>query len=121
MATFSSEVFNFIKTLVPYWRVSDDAWRLADGSYLTGIGVLRNFGGSVMVIPWDKDRHQQLAALRFSTESLPFDRVIIVVDDRIEAAWERIADDLSPFTVSPWSRRNELAGCLANDRPSQAP
>jgi len=37
--------------LVPYWRICDKAWHIGENIYLAGIGVERNYGGQLLVIP----------------------------------------------------------------------
>lgn len=102
--------------MVPYWRVSDDAWNLGEDSYLTGIGVLRNYGGDVIVIPWEEDRHQELLRLLRADSGVDLQRVTVVIDDRTEA-WQVIAEELAPITVLPWSRRDELIQRILKDKP----
>ena len=48
--SFGSLVFEHLKTLVPFWRVCDEAWLLGN-DYLVGIGVERNYGGQLLVVP----------------------------------------------------------------------
>jgi hypothetical protein len=116
MSVFGSELFQYITTLVPYWRVSDDAWRLGnDDSYLTGIEVLRNYGGSAMVIPWDENRRKELSELG-AGKRVNLSRLIVVVDDRVED-WRTIEDIMAPIAVLPWSRRDELAVSIIKDSP----
>ncbi len=117
MADFGMELFDYVRTLVPYWRVSDDAWLLSDESHLCGLGVLRNYGGQVMVMEWDPDVHQQLTSLRDSDEKIDFNRVVVVVDDRAITHWEKIQTDLAPVNVTPWSKRETLAEILIRDQP----
>jgi hypothetical protein len=111
--TFGQELFEYITTVVPYWRVSDEAWPLAD-DYLTGIGVLRNYGGQVMVLPWSEDTRRQLMRFRELLEPL-LKQIVVVVDDREPEDLEAIPALLSPITVLPWSRRTELARFVIKD------
>lgn len=113
MSTFGQELFKYIATVVPYWRVCDEGWPLAD-DYLTGIGVLRNYGGQVMVLPWNEDARQQLARFRELLGSLS-KRIVVVVDDREVDDLEAILAILSPIAVLPWSRRTELARFIIKD------
>ena len=111
--TFGQELFEHITTVVPYWRVCDEAWALAD-DHLTGIGVLRNYGGQVMVLPWSQNTRRQLA--RFREQLGPLSkRIIVVVDDREPEDMEAISTMLTPITVLPWSRRDELASFVVKD------
>jgi hypothetical protein len=111
--TFGKELFEHITTVVPYWRVCDEAWPLA-GDHLTGIGVLRNYGGQVMVLPWSVDTRRQLTRFRKLLDPLS-KRIIVVVDDREPEDLETISAMLTPITVLPWSRRNELARFVIKD------
>lgn len=115
MRTFSSELFEYITTVVPYWRVCDEAWPLAN-DHLTGIGVERNWGGQVMVMPWDQDTRRQLVPLGDRPESV-LKRIIVVVDDREPEDTEAIAALLTPIAVLRWSRRSELAAFLIKNAP----
>lgn len=115
MRTFSQEVFEYLTTLVPYWRVSDEGWPLGeDDHYLTGIGVERNFGGQVMVVPWDDDSRQQLGDFAKSLGPLT-ERIIAMIDDREPQDMESIAATISPIAMLPWSRRSEIATFIVKD------
>lgn len=119
MSSFGSELFTYITTLVPYWRVNDEAWPLdaeSEPPYLSGIGVLRNYGGQVMVVPGEDSSLETLSSI---LERKPFDapRVIVVVDDRDGQDWHNIAARVSPVRVLPWSRRDELRGFVIKDEP----
>jgi hypothetical protein len=48
---FGSVIFEYLKTIVPYWRICDEAWHVTEDPYLGGIGVERNYGGQLLVIP----------------------------------------------------------------------
>ena len=113
MSTFGQELFTHITTVVPYWRVCDEAWLLGD-DHLTGIGVLRNYAGQVMVLPWCDDTRQQLARFRELLEPL-LKRIVVVVDDRQPEDLEAISAMLTPIAVLPWSRRTELARFIIKD------
>jgi hypothetical protein len=113
--TFGQELFKHITTVVPYWRVCDEAWLLG-GDHLTGIGVLRNYGGQVMVLPWSEDARAQLARFRELLEPV-LTRVVVVVDDRESEDLDEISAMLTPIAVLPWSRRTELARFIVNDIP----
>ena len=76
MHDFGMELFEYVRTLVPYWRVSDDAWPLSNASHLCGIGVLRNYGGQAMVMEWTPEIHTQLTSLRDLDERVDFNRVV---------------------------------------------
>ncbi|HXO17918.1 MAG TPA: hypothetical protein VN909_07080 [Candidatus Dormibacteraeota bacterium] len=113
MSAFSQEVFTYITTVVPYWRVNDEAWSL-ESDYLTGIGVERNYGGQVMVMPWGEDTGSQLA--RFHDRLAPLaKRIIVVVDDREVDDVNRVAAMVTPIAVLAWSRRAELASVIIKD------
>jgi hypothetical protein len=116
MAGFVSTLFQYINTVVPYWRVCDEAWPLGPlgDNQLIGIGVLRNYGGEVMVLPWNQDTRRQLACFRELLEPL-LKRIIVVVDDREREDLEAISAILAPITVLPWSRRAELASFIIKD------
>jgi hypothetical protein len=115
---FVRELFEYLTTLVPYWRVCDEAWPIigAGDRHLTGIGVLRNYGGQVMVMPWNEDTRQQLAWFRESLDPL-LDQVVVVVDDREPEDLEGISAMGTAVTVLPWSRRAELVAFVIKDRP----
>jgi hypothetical protein len=116
MSTFSHDLADHIMTLVPYWRVCcDEAWALGD-DHLIGIGVERNYGGQVMVLPWSEDTRQQLT--RFREQLAPrLKRIVVVVDDREPEDLEAISAMLTPITMLPWSRRTELARFVIKDTP----
>jgi hypothetical protein len=87
--TFGQELFEHITTVVPYWRVNDEAWLDGDG-YLTGIGVLRNYGGQAMILPWGDCAREQFTRLRKLPK--PFlRRIAVVVDDRSTVDLEDIS------------------------------
>jgi hypothetical protein len=114
VATFGQELFKYIKTVVPYWRVCDEAWLLANDDYLTGIGVLRNYGGEVMVMPWGEHTRDQIA--RFRELLKPFlKRIVVVIDDRAPKDVEAISAMLAPIAVLRWSHRSELAAFVIKD------
>jgi hypothetical protein len=112
---FGQELFAYITTLVPYWRVCDEAWALDEGDdHLTGIGVLRNYGGQVLIVPWDDSACGQLAHVHKRLKTF-FDRIMVVVDDRKSEDLEAIRAICSPIVVLPWSRRAELAAFVVKD------
>lgn len=113
--TFGSELFEYITTVVPHWRVCDEAWAIAS-DHLTGIGVLRNYGGQVMVMPWDEHTHRQLVGFRGLLGPL-LKRIVVVVDDREAEDSEVVPAILAPIAVLPWSRRSELAAFVIKDAP----
>lgn len=101
MGTFRRELFEHITTVVPQWRVNDEAW-LVGNDYLTGIRVLRNCGGQVMILPWDDRTREQLAHLREVLK--PFlNRITVVVDDRSTGHMEDVSKMLDPIAVVSWS------------------
>jgi hypothetical protein len=67
MPSFDQDLYSYVETLVPYWRVCDEAWPLGE-DHLVGIGVLRNHGGQVMVLPWDQETRDQLQRIREKLE-----------------------------------------------------
>jgi hypothetical protein len=110
---FGQELFEYLTTLVPYWRVSDEAWPL-EKDHIRGIGVLRNYGGAVMVMPWNDDTRAQLARFREHLDPL-LKRIVVVVDDREIADWGAASATLAPIALLPWSRRNQLASFVIKD------
>jgi hypothetical protein len=113
MRTFGSELFEYVTTVVPYWRVCDEAWPLAN-DHLTGIGVERNSAGQVMVMGWNEDTRRQLASLGDLPESF-LKRIVVVVDDRESQDAEAIVAMLAPIAVLLWSHRSELAAFIKKD------
>jgi hypothetical protein len=111
--SFGREVFEYITSLVPYWRVTDEAWPVED-DHLTGIGVERNYGGQVMVLPWSEDAKARLALLHGLLGPLS-KRIVIVVDDREIEQLDPIFAIATPIVVLPWSRRSELASIIIKD------
>lgn len=109
---FGTELFHYLASILPYWRVSDDAWRLTDDNYLAGIGVLRNKGGDALVIPWDANDERRLRDLLEHLQNAQSDRVIVVVDDRQIEDWVTVKNELAPVKVTPWSSRSDLAALL---------
>ncbi|HEY1977380.1 MAG TPA: hypothetical protein VGG89_12575 [Candidatus Baltobacteraceae bacterium] len=117
-ASFGQEIFAFLTTLVPYWRVSDDAWLLQDGSHLSGIAVLRNFGGDVLVVKWepdDSDLERRLLLARSDETVLDPHRRVVVVDDRGAERSDRLPHRMGPLRVVRWSERQLLADIVAKD------
>jgi hypothetical protein len=113
--TFGQDLFAYIATLVPHWRVGDEAWPIGgNDNHITGIGVERNYGGQVLVIAWDENVRRQLARFHKDLEPL-FKRIVVVVDDRKSADLDAIERTCTPITVLPWSRRVELAGTVIQD------
>lgn len=113
MPTPIRELFEYIATIVPYWRVSDEAWPLK-GEYLTGKGVLRNDGGQVMVMVWNDDTRRQLARLREMLGDLS-SRIVVIVDDEGVEDLDGIAATVRPIAVLPWSRKANLASFIIKD------
>jgi hypothetical protein len=111
--SFGSELFEYITTIVPYWRVCDEGWPIGS-DHLTGIGVLRNYGDQAMVMTWDQDTRGQLSRLRDQLE--PFlKRIVVVVDDRETEDIAPVSAVIAPIAVIPWSRRGELAAFIVKD------
>src|ERR1700757_4634160 len=86
--TFGQEVYEYIVTLVPYWRATTEAWLLSNERYLVGIGVLRNYGGDLMVVtlqsPEEKEADQLRLILSDKLRLLQgsLDNIVVVYDDR---------------------------------------
>jgi hypothetical protein len=118
-ATFGQNVFAFLTTIVPYWRMCDDAWLLSDESHLRGIGVLRNYGGDVLIIPWSKDPEllRCLQLPRMGNALPDYDRRIVVVDDRSGERWDHVEKGIFPIAVIPWSDRSRLSEFVISDAP----
>ncbi|HTJ24984.1 MAG TPA: hypothetical protein VMA36_02365 [Candidatus Limnocylindria bacterium] len=123
---FQQAVFAYITTLVPYWRVSDDAWPLSDGSYLAGIGVLRNYGGDAMVVPLtaleDEALPELLKVLTGQVESVIARgsiaaRLVIVLDDRFGDLRKQLPPEMECATIVSWSNREALAQYVGGDAP----
>jgi hypothetical protein len=115
MATFEQDLYNYVETLVPYWRVCDEAWPLGEDN-LVGIGVLRNYGGQVMVLPWNQNTSDQLRRLREQLE--PFlKHIIVVVPDCESEELEAIDASVAPVEILLWSRRTDLANFVIKDSP----
>jgi hypothetical protein len=113
--SFGSELFEYITTIVSYWRVCDEAW-LIGSDHLTGIGVSRNYGGQAMVMTWDQDTSCQLSGLR--DQLGPFlKRIVVVVDDRETEDIAPVSPVTLPIAVIPRSRRGELAAFIVKDAP----
>jgi hypothetical protein len=126
MAGFGREVWDYVSTLVPYWRLSDEAWSLDSAwppepdSHLIGIGVLRNYGGDVIVIPWDENDGRQRSSIRKANELLDpnrLRRVVVIVDDCSTIDLVNVAKKVAPIAVLPWSLRNELSQIVIKDEP----
>lgn len=117
---FGQELFAYITTLVPYWRVCDEAWplkydeRSGLSEHLTGIGVLRNYEGDAMVIPWSETARQQLAYFGELLAPLS-DRIVVVLDDRESDGYEAVSVLVAPIRVIRWSRRVELEHIVIRD------
>jgi hypothetical protein len=109
--SFGRILFAYLTTLVPDWRVSDEAWSLDDDSHLCGFGVQRNLGGELLVVPWSDtpDVTVPLAMMLTGEYVVDASSVVVVVDDREDEAWEIVARRLSPARVVPWSNRQKLA------------
>lgn len=117
---FGREVFQYLVEIVPYWRVSDDAWMLSDGSYLTGIGVLRNFGGNVLVVPFStNDTELSERLTKISDGELTVwagnQRIEVVIDDRQGSDSGAVSRQLAGLTVVCWSHRKDLVRFVVKD------
>ncbi|HEY8297307.1 MAG TPA: hypothetical protein VIG32_04715 [Candidatus Baltobacteraceae bacterium] len=119
--TFGQEVCEYIMTLVPFWRVSTEAWKLSDDNYLVGIGVLRNFGGDLMVATLgsaDEDDAEQLRLIASGKLTLrcgSIDNIVVVYDHRNGLRAENFAlGDLYPIVA--WSSAAELQTYVIRDK-----
>jgi hypothetical protein len=117
MGEFSKLVFDYLQTLVPYWRVCDEAWPVGD-EHLIGIGVERNYGGKVTIVPlpdedllphpsWPDIEHGLKASGR------AVNGVVVVLDDRNRDAYRA----QTPFEEIPWSERERVKDYVAKDQP----
>ncbi|HEY2476922.1 MAG TPA: hypothetical protein VGI19_19225 [Candidatus Cybelea sp.] len=114
-STFGSELFAYLTTVVPSWRVCDEAWPIAS-DHLTGIGVKRNYGGQVMVMPWGEETSRQLARFREMLGPLS-KRIVVVADDRESGDTQPISVAVTPIAVILWSRPSELAAFVIKETP----
>ena len=110
---FPRLVFEYLASIVPYWRVSDDAWPLTDGSHLAGIGVLRNYGGGLLVVPCELDDPgfaETARRLQLAADSPVASRVIAMADDRSSEAWTTLREQLaaSASGLIRWTERDKL-------------
>lgn len=122
-APFGQRVYDRIVRLVPYWRASTEAWLLSDDSYLVGIGVLRNYGGDLMVVDvdsLDNDSIRQLVGLARGDLSLQvgsLSNILLMLDDSALTV-----DDLPPllgqFERLLWSSAESLAQYVISDEPT---
>lgn len=117
------DLFTYLTTIVPYWRVSDDAWQLDDDSYLGGIGVLRNYGGDVLIVPWSDDPElaSALKLPRIGRKTADLDRRLVVVDDRGGQSETVIAELVAPVKVIGWTQRQKIADFVVSDTPLESP
>lgn len=121
-APFGQRVYERIVRLVPYWRASTEAWLLSDDSYLVGIGVLRNYGGDLMVITIDSLEDEvigQLVALlqgKLSLEDRKLENILIVVDDSI-LGFDDLPAALGRLESLRWSSAAALARYVIRDEP----
>jgi hypothetical protein len=116
--SFGGIVFDYLKTAVPYWRLSDEAWSLGD-EHLIGIGVLRNYGGQLMVVPWSDGGSMPHPSWpdvgpALDAAGIPLDRVIVVIDDRDGDGPSRRP---TPFVEITWSQREQLKEYVVKDQP----
>lgn len=116
--TFGVLVFDYLKTLVPSWRLCDEAWVLA-GDHLVGIGVERNYGGQLMVVPDPEGSakpHPAWPDIEPSLEAAGYtpERVVVVIDDRDGAKNGRRS---TRFPEIRWSEREQLMDHVVKDRP----
>lgn len=117
---FWQMLLTYLNSLVPYWRVFNDAWPLNGGSHLHGFGVLRNSGVDLLVVPWnadDPDLAASIVAPRKGSVALEGDCRLVVVDDRENQLTEDIAHRVSPVKVVLWSQRESLRSCICKEEP----
>lgn len=120
--TFGQEVCEYILTLVPYWRVSTEAWKLSDDNYLVGIGVLRNYGGDLMVSTLrspDEDDAEQLrriASGKLTLQCGAIGNILVVYDDLRNPRPDCFALG-DTYPMLPWSSANELSRYVIRDTP----
>jgi hypothetical protein len=121
-APFGQRVYDRIVRLVPCWRASTDAWSLSDGSHLVGIGVLRNYGGDLLVITIDSREDEtigQLVAVLGGDLSLRngrIENVLVVFDDSV-LRFEELPRTLWQLERLPWSSAASLALYIIKDNP----
>jgi hypothetical protein len=115
---FGALVFDYLKTVVPFWRLCDEAWALGE-DHLVGIGVLRNYGGQLMVVlqsdGWSKP-HPAWPNIEPALEAAGYsrDRIVVVVDDRSGVPEVR---QTMQFPQVLWSERERLKDYLVKDEP----
>ena len=78
---------------------------------------MRNYGGQVMVMPWNRDTWSQLSRLRDQLEPL-WKRIVVVVDDRETKDIAPVSAVITPIAAIPWSLRGELAAFIVKDAPN---
>lgn len=122
-ATFGQRVFDRLARIVPYWRVSDDAWALSDDSHLCGLGVLRNYGGALLVVPVDSGGDNaiaQLSALSQGNISFEYGRignVLVLINDGVYPLG-MLQPSIRQFACLAWSAKDEsLAQHIIKDKP----
>jgi hypothetical protein len=116
--TFPRMLFSYVATLVPYWRVCDDAWSLADGSHLLGIVVQRNYGGETIVVIWDPTDPTLVNKLTHGIrDQIARDptRCVVVLDDRNGELAEDVRQRIAPVDVVTWSERIRLGQYVIKD------
>ncbi len=110
--TFSRQVFEFLKTVVPFWRISDEARLLSDGTYLVGIGVERNYGGQILVLPisqGDPIERVQPVVLPYTLNGrLDTGPCLVVLENSNGRYYEELSALVRPVKVLLWSERHEL-------------
>jgi hypothetical protein len=108
---FGREVFKYVASLVPYWRVADEAWSIGT-AIVSGIGVERNFG-QILIVPICGKNDARIEML-CSCSVLPTfyprgNRIIIIWDDRTPHIASPVPDILKQVKAIPWSRRSEIS------------
>ncbi len=117
-SSFGELVFEYLKTVVPHWRLCDEAWLLGD-DHLVGIGVERNYGGQMLIVPLsggDVVPHQDWPDILPALEAaaIALDRVVVVLDDRAERPQYYQS---TPFPKVLWSEREQLSTWVVRDTP----
>lgn len=121
-APFGQRAYERIVRLVPYWRASTEAWRLSNDSYLVGIGVLRNYGGDLMVITIDSlddEAIGQLLALLqrdISLEHGRIENIFVLVDDAL-IGFDELPATLGRLDRLRWSDAEALVKYVTKDEP----
>lgn len=121
-AQFEQRVYDRIVRLVPYWRVSMDAWSLSDNAHLAGIGVLRNYGGDLMVLAIDSSEDTRIGRLaavlrgELALRNGRIENILVVFDDSV-LRFEELPPALGQLNLLPWSSAMVLPRYVVKDNP----